>query len=171
MDTAGWTALHYAANAGHKEIVEFLLLQGANPDPILDKTGETPLMLAAKNGHVEVCNFMFAYSKEDRTTFTDPELVEHLINRIHEQGFSNITIAEAQSAYGNYYRNRSVEDVAMHVGYSKDKNYRIVDLTEEKVTYDFGGKLGKHPVGPTWRDADFRISFAKNKTHTFREWN
>jgi uncharacterized protein (DUF362 family) len=25
-------------------------------------------------------------------------------------------------------------------------------------------------VGPTWRDADFRISFAKNKTHTFANY-
>lgn len=112
-------------------------------------------------------NFMFAYSKYDRTTFTDPELVEHLIGRIHERGLSNIAVVEAQSAYGNYYRNREVEKVALYVGYSRDKNYRIVDLTEEKVLYDFGGRLGRHPVGPTWRDADFRISFAKNKTHTF----
>jgi hypothetical protein len=27
--------------------------------------------------------------------------------------------------------------------------------------------LGLHVVGPTWRDADFRVSFAKNKTHMF----
>jgi hypothetical protein len=42
-----------------------------------------------------------------------------------------------------------------------------VDLTEEMVEYDYGGRLGKHYVGPTWRDADFRVSFAKNKTHVF----
>ena len=35
------------------------------------------------------------------------------------------------------------------------------------VPYDYRGRLGQHFVGPTWRDADFRISFAKNKTHTF----
>jgi hypothetical protein len=35
------------------------------------------------------------------------------------------------------------------------------------VPYDYGEKLGKHFVGPTWRDADFRVSFAKNKTHVF----
>lgn len=112
-------------------------------------------------------NFMFAYSKYDKTTFTDPELVEYLIEKIHERGFSNIAVVEAQSAYGNCYKNREVEKVALHVGYSKDKNYRIVDLTKEKVLYDFGGRLGRHPVEPTWRDADFRISFAKNKTHAF----
>jgi hypothetical protein len=41
-------------------------------------------------------------------------------------------------------------------------------MTEESVEYrDFGGTLGMHPVSPTWRDADFRISFAKNKTHAY----
>ena len=31
--------------------------------------------------------------------------------------------------------------------------------------YNYGGRLGNHWVGPTWRDADFWISFAVNKTH------
>lgn len=112
-------------------------------------------------------NFMFAYHKKDISTYTDPEFVEHLIDRIAGQGFSNIAIVESQSTYGNYYKNREVEKVAVYLGYSANKNYRIVDLTQERVSYDYGGRLGKHFVGPTWRDADFRISFAKNKTHVF----
>ena len=112
-------------------------------------------------------NFMFLHHKKDITTYTDPELVEALINKIAETGFSNITIVEAQSTYGNYYKNREVLKVAEYIGYSTSKNYRIVDLTEEMVPYDYGGRLGKHAVGPTWRNADFRISFAKNKTHIF----
>ena len=35
------------------------------------------------------------------------------------------------------------------------------------VPHHFDGPVGDHFVGPTWRDADFRISFAKNKTHTW----
>jgi len=35
------------------------------------------------------------------------------------------------------------------------------------VPHRFPGPLGDHFVGPTWRDADFRLSFAKNKTHTW----
>jgi uncharacterized protein (DUF362 family) len=112
-------------------------------------------------------NFMFMHSKKDISSFTDPELVEALINKIAERGFSNIAMVEAQSTLGNYYKNREVVKVAEYVGYSTDKNYRIVDLTEEMVPYDYGGRLGKHFVGPTWKDADFRVSFAKNKTHVF----
>jgi uncharacterized protein (DUF362 family) len=112
-------------------------------------------------------NFMFMHSKKDISTYTDPELVEALIDRIAERGFTNITLVESQSTYGNYYTNRGVIQVAEYIGYSNNGNYRIADLTEEKVPYDYGGRLGKHFVGPTWRDADFRISFAKNKTHIF----
>lgn len=112
-------------------------------------------------------NFMFMHSKKDPSTYTDPELVEALIDRIYEKGFTNIAIVESQSTYGNYYANKEVLKVAEYIGYSTNKNYRIVDLTEEMVEYDYGGRLGKHYVGPTWRDADFRVSLAKNKTHVF----
>ena len=112
-------------------------------------------------------NFMFMHSKRDISTYADPELVEALIDKIAERGFSDIHVVESQSTFGNYYLNREVIKVAEYIGYSIKKNYRIVDLTEEMVPYDYGGRLGKHFVGPTWRDADFRISFAKNKTHVF----
>lgn len=112
-------------------------------------------------------NFMFMHSLDDPSTYTDPELVEALVDRIEALGFTNITLVEAQSTYGNYYTNREVLTVAEYIGYSTERNYRLVDLTLEKEEYDYGGRLGKHFVGPTWRDADFRISFAKNKTHVF----
>ncbi len=112
-------------------------------------------------------NFMFMHSKKDISTYTEPELVEYFIDKIVAHGFSNVTIVEAQSTLGNYYKNREVVKVAEYIGYSTNKNYQIVDLTQEMVPYDYGGRFGRHFVGPTWRDADFRISFAKNKTHVF----
>jgi uncharacterized protein (DUF362 family) len=131
-------------------------------------------------------NFMFMHSRHDISTYTDPGLVKYLVDRIYEKEFTNITLVEAQSTYGNYYKNRDVLSVARYVeyavdkdGYAPDKKYRMVDLTEEMVPYDYGNipgeqdpfgfcrKLGRHYVGPTWRHADFRISFAKNKTHCF----
>lgn len=115
-------------------------------------------------------NFMYMHSKKDISTYTDPALVEALVDRIVEHGFTNVVLVEAQSTLGNYYKNRAVLKVARYIGYSTDKNYRIVDLTEEMVPYDYGGRLGQHFVGPTWRDADFRISFAKNKTHVFANY-
>jgi uncharacterized protein (DUF362 family) len=112
-------------------------------------------------------NFMFMYSERDRSTFTDPELVEHLVDWLRARGFVNLTLVEAQSAYGNFFFDRGVRHVAEVVGYDPRGRYRIVDLTEEMVPHHFDGPVGDHFVGPTWRDADFRISFAKNKTHTW----
>jgi uncharacterized protein (DUF362 family) len=112
-------------------------------------------------------NFMFMYSPHDRSTFTDPVLVEELVDWLREHGFARIDVVEAQSAYGNYFHGREVAHVAEVVGYQPRGRYRVVDLTLEAEPYRFSGPLGAHVVGRTWRDADFRISFAKNKTHTW----
>jgi uncharacterized protein (DUF362 family) len=112
-------------------------------------------------------NLMFMYSEHDRSTFTDPALVEHLVDWLRARGFTNLTIVESQSAYGNFFFDREVRHVAAVVGYEPRGRYRIADLTEEMVPHHFDGPLGDHFVGPSWRDADFRISFAKNKTHTW----
>ena len=111
-------------------------------------------------------NFMFMYSTLDPTTYTDPELVESLIDRMHERGYRNLAVGEARSTYGVFFTNREVKTVADYIGL-KGRNYRIVDLSEDLEEYPYAGKLGKHYVNRDWRSADFRISFAKNKTHAY----
>jgi uncharacterized protein (DUF362 family) len=111
-------------------------------------------------------NFMFMYSTLDPTTYTDPELVEFLIDRMHERGYRNLAVGEARSTYGAFFTNREVKTVADYIGL-KGKNYRIIDLSEDLEEYPYAGKLGKHYVNREWRNADFRISFAKNKTHAY----
>ena len=62
-------------------------------------------------------NFMFAYDKRDRSTYTDPELVDHLVKRLREVGFTNLNVVEAQSTYGEYFDKRSVREMAEYLGY------------------------------------------------------
>ncbi|MEW6350806.1 MAG: DUF362 domain-containing protein [Thermodesulfobacteriota bacterium] len=113
-------------------------------------------------------NFMFMHAKEDFTTYTDPELVEHLVNKIWAEGYRTITIVESQSTLGNHYANRDVKNVAREIGLLNPLGrYRVADLTKEIMEHDYKGRLGRHYVGKSWRDAQFRISFAKNKTHVF----
>jgi uncharacterized protein (DUF362 family) len=116
-------------------------------------------------------NFMFMYSLKDRTTFTDPELVEHLVRRISERGYRKIAVAEARSTYGTFFTNREVTTVANYIGLdgvcTGGEKYGIVDLSLDREEYQFKGKLGKHAVNRDWKNADFRISFAKNKTHSY----
>jgi len=115
-------------------------------------------------------NFMFAYNKADGTTFTDPELVGHLVKRLRAEGFENLCVAEAQSTYGEFFTNRRVREVAEYLGYAVDGSagYQLVDLTEDDhEEKTLGPHLGRHRVPLTWKNADFRISFAKNKTHVY----
>jgi len=102
-------------------------------------------------------------------TYTDPELVEHLVKRIRENGFTKIRLVEAKNIYGTMYENRGVLNVAKHAGYSLDPNlYEFIDLSDEAIDYNYGGKkpgLGNHKAGKTWKNADYRISFSKNKSH------
>ncbi|NIO40050.1 MAG: hypothetical protein GTO41_07575, partial [Burkholderiales bacterium] len=86
-------------------------------------------------------NIMMGYSTEDPSTITDVGLVEHLIDRIVERGFDNVAVVESQNVFGNWFHNRDVITVSRHFGYS-GRNYRLVDLTEEMVPHDYGGRLG-----------------------------
>ncbi len=114
---------------------------------------------------------MFAYNKSDHTTYTDPELVGHLVEVLRNRGgFENIAVVEAQSTYGQFFDKRRVLEVAEYLGYVVDgsSGYKLVDLTEDHYEERLlGPHLGQHRVPLTWRDADFRISFAKNKTHAY----
>ncbi|MFA6148160.1 MAG: DUF362 domain-containing protein [bacterium] len=113
-------------------------------------------------------NFMFAYDKRDRSTYTDPELVHHLVKRLRDLGFRNLNVVEAQSTYGEYFDKRSVREMAEYLGYDRKAGYEVVDMTlDADETRDLGPHLGNHPVSRSWREADFRISFAKNKTHAY----
>jgi len=111
-------------------------------------------------------NFMCTPYKTDISVYTDPELVEHLIEMIRDKGYRDISVVESQMVWSLFREGRTVEEVAKMLGYFP-RGYRIVDLTTEKSkeNYDYPEPVGPHPFGPTWRYADYRISFAKNKTH------
>lgn len=53
QDSAGCSALHYAAVNGHSDCVRLLLQHEASPN-LPDSGGSTPLHLAAFNGHQEI---------------------------------------------------------------------------------------------------------------------
>ncbi|HEY6100044.1 MAG TPA: DUF362 domain-containing protein, partial [Anaeromyxobacter sp.] len=146
-------------------------------DRVLDATGFDALVEAklAASGKARAAflvavkpNFMFAYDRRDRSTYTDPELVHHLVARLRRRGFERVKVVEAQSTYGEYFTHRSVREVAQYLGYDGSAGYEVVDLTLDAAEQrDLGEHLGVHPVPATWRDADFRVSFAKNKTHAY----
>lgn len=113
-------------------------------------------------------NFMFAYDKRDHSTYTDPALVHHLVARLQQRGYSRIRVVEAQSAYGEYFDHRSVNEMADYLGYDGSPGYQVVDMTLDANEKQYlGPHLGLHPVSRVWKESDFRIVFAKNKTHAY----
>lgn len=146
------------AGTGFYELVEAALEEAASAK----QTTRAGFAIAIKP------NFMFAYNRLDHTTYTDPELVHHLVRGLRARGFERIFVVEAQSTYGEYFHHRSVPEVAAYLGYDGSAGYQIVDLTEDcDETREFPPPLGPHPVPRTWAEADFRIAFAKNKTHAY----
>lgn len=109
-------------------------------------------------------NIMMIYHRDHIHVGTDPELVEHLVTRIAEEGYQHIAVVESRNIYTEWFPKRTVERVAATAGYTGN-GYTLVDLTEEAEPYDYGGNVGDDLVGTTWKNADYRISFAKNKTH------
>jgi uncharacterized protein (DUF362 family) len=102
--------------------------------------------------------------EDDSPVYTDPALVEALVAIVRDRGFRTIAVVESHNVYDYSYQGRTVGAVAEMAGYSQN-GYQVRDLSEEKVAFDYGGVLGVHVAGQTWRDADYRVSFAKNKTH------
>lgn len=90
---------------------------------------------------------------------TDPALVEGLFTALRAQGYEELALVESRTGRGSQ---RSVATAAHEAGYS-GAGYRIVDLSDEPVPFDYGSVLGKATVGRSWLEADYRISFAKAK--------
>ena len=104
-------------------------------------------------------NFMAAGKAQAAPAeYTDPALVEGLARRLRAAGVADVAVVESRIG------SRRVADAATALGYTSD-SYRIVDLSDEMEPFEYGGVLGRAMAGRTWRDADVRISFAKNKSH------
>lgn len=120
-------------------------LKGAGKDPAEALVAIKPNIMGARRAE----NPPFSY--------TDPALVARLADRLRAAGIGDVAVVESRVGP------RSVADVAAMAGYTSGR-YRVVDLTDEMVPFDYGGVLGRAAAGRTWRDADVRISFAKNKS-------
>ncbi len=127
--------------------------------------------------------------RSDVGTYTDPFLVIHLLRLMAQRGYSNLAVVESGNLYGNWFENRAVAQVAAREGYldesvvnsyrpgreysfrvwggGADASARVVDLGEDRVDYNFGGTDGVVELGRAWVEADFRINFAKQKSHFY----
>lgn len=132
---------------------------------------------------------MFVRRDDDGVT-TDPLLVLALVERLHEKGYPNISVVESSNAYQLTYTERNSVTVMTAMGlnggvhsYVSERPsttahvaapdgsilpYELVELgadTTEVTAEEMPN--GKLKLSTAWVEADFRISFAKFKTHVY----
>lgn len=81
---------------------------------------------------------------------TDPELVAHLASLLRTHGYTRITVLDARNSDDAWLLNRDPLMVADLAGY---------DFSSDSYTIAGVG------AAASWSDADFRINFARNRTH------
>lgn len=140
----GFEALDRALERAGFEEVLAAALRAVKKDPAAARVAIKPNLMAARK------------LEDQPVSYTDPQLVERLVGRLRASGIGDVAVVESRIGQ------RPVADVAESVGYRGD-GYRVVDLSDEMEPFEYGGVLGRSAVGRTWRDADIRISFAKNK--------
>jgi uncharacterized protein (DUF362 family) len=108
--------------------------------------------------------FMLGYHRKDLSPLTDPALIEELARYLHEHGCRDVAVVESRNLYDRFYQARTVREVAEYFGI-RSPYFRVVDLTEAQVPHAYFRGMAQYTVGRTWKEADFRISFAKLRSH------
>jgi uncharacterized protein (DUF362 family) len=109
-------------------------------------------------------SWMLGYHRADRSPLTDPELLEELAAFLRVHGFASISVGDGCNLYDHFFANRSVAGVAQYFGVQSPV-YQLKDFTHEQVTHGYGRGFGQSTVSKSWKEADFRISFGKLRTH------
>lgn len=100
---------------------------------------------------------------------TDPTLVEHLIDLLHDRGFRMVAVGDGRNDPDAWLHNRDSLVVPELVGYrfatGMGRTYDIVDLQSEPPEAAGSTSRTSTPISKHWLEANYRINFAKNKTH------
>ena len=103
-------------------------------------------------------------------TATDPNLVEALIDLLHDRGFEDVAIATAADTSALWAANRDVYALSDLLGYrfvtAHGRSYDIIDLADTPDDSVFPRESALHGTGLSreWLEADIRIVFTKNRT-------
>jgi uncharacterized protein (DUF362 family) len=108
--------------------------------------------------------FMLGYHQKDLSPVTDVELLKDLASFLREVGCREIVVVEGRNIYDQFFRNRSVRDVAKYFGIESPL-YRLADTAEEQVEHNYRRGMAQYTIARSWRDAHFRISFPKIRSH------
>ena len=108
--------------------------------------------------------FMMGYHRKDTSVITDPLLLEELAQYLHEHGCTDVAVVEGRNIYDRFFAHRTVEEVARYFNVAS-AYYRVVDTSMEQVPHAYFRGLAQYSVARSWKEADFRITFGKMRSH------
>jgi len=109
-------------------------------------------------------SFMLGYSRKDRSIITDAELLRELASFLRERGCGNAVLVESANIYDQFFEHRTVAEVAAYFGLS-ECGLPIVDASNDQVAHAYFRGMAQNTISRSWKEADFRISFGKMRSH------
>ena len=108
--------------------------------------------------------FMLGYHRKDVSNISDPQIVEDLARFLHDQRCGDVIVVEAPNIYDQFYDNRDVASVAGYFGFDSP-SYSLVDSSKDQAEHRYSRGMAQYTVSGAWKDADFRISLGKMRSH------
>jgi cytohesin len=141
-DDQGWSALHYAANAGATEMVRYLLDdRNAAVDP-RTKDGRTPLHLAAQHGHLDTVQILCSREADPDCPAASGSTPLHLA-----AGVRNSDVAALLLLHGAKPDTTDNQGTTpLHVAASQGRAAQVQLLLDEGAFADVQSKLGHTPL-------------------------
>lgn len=109
-------------------------------------------------------SFMLGYARKDRSIITDAELLRELADFLRERGFGNAVLVESANIYDQFFGRRSVAEVAEYFG-MQECGLPLVDASNDQVGHAYFRGMAQNTISRSWKEADFRISFGKMRSH------
>jgi uncharacterized protein (DUF362 family) len=109
-------------------------------------------------------SFMLGYARKDRSIITDAELLRELANFLRGIGCANAVLVESANIYDQFFEHRSVAEVAAYFG-MQECGLPIVDASNDQVPHTYFRGMAQNTISRSWKEADFRISFGKMRSH------
>jgi uncharacterized protein (DUF362 family)/rubrerythrin len=109
-------------------------------------------------------SFMLGYARKDCSIITDAELLRELAIFLGGQECGNAVLVESANIYDQFFGHRSVQEVAAYFGIAKC-GLPIVDGSSDQVPHSYFRGMAQNTISRSWKEADFRISFGKMRSH------
>jgi uncharacterized protein (DUF362 family) len=109
-------------------------------------------------------SLMLGYARKDRSIITDAQLLRELANFVREIGCANAVLVESANIYDQFFEHRSVAEVAAYFG-MQECGLPIVDASNDQVPHTYFRGMAQNTISRSWKEADFRISFGKMRSH------